>query len=207
MEDRCDHCDQNPASHVCASCQAVVYCGKSCQSAHWAQEHEAVCFNVNRPDMAHLTSLIGAEASRDDLMKEVHEALIESPNDPELQEIAVMLGQYLVGETAAQKAARYAAMKAKGPQVSKKTGWKGKLQNKYFVEKDRLKRAVLRGQGKNKSWSEKKAEVAQVPPAVPSHDDIVPSNLTLTQEETQHILNRRQGTVTSASSIKNKLYF
>jgi hypothetical protein len=167
-ECKCDHCDQNPASHVCGSCQAVAYCGKSCQSAHWVQEHEAVCFNVNQPNMTHLTSLIGAEASKDDLMAQVHEALIESPNDPELQEIAVYLGQYLVGETAAEKYQRYMEKKGKGAKVSTKKGWKGKLQNFYNKGKYKFDKWNLKRQTKNKMWKEQKQSY------VPPRDDMPP---------------------------------
>lgn len=193
MENCCDHCNGKEASHVCGSCKSVAYCGATCQSSHWENEHEKVCFNVNNPDMKHLTSLIGAEASKDDLMKEVHEALIESPNDPELQEIAVMMGQFLVNETAAEKYKRYMDKKSRGAKVSTRKGFKGKVQNLYYKGKHALDKWNLKRQGKNKLWKEQKMNTAPAVPARDDYDDITP-------EEARMIRAQR-------TPIKSKLYF
>jgi MYND finger len=165
--DRCDHCSESQASHICGACQAVAYCGASCQKSHWEQDHKNICFNVNNPDMTHLSSLIKSEAPRDPLFREVHEALIESPNDSDLQEIAVLLGQFLVGETADEKFERYQKSKAKELKVSKRKGFRGKLENFYYKAKRKLDLKNQKRIIKNKSWKERKQSYAPSPPVPP----------------------------------------
>jgi hypothetical protein len=192
MEDKCDHCETSEASHICSSCQAVAYCGVSCQKSHWENDHKTICFNVNNPDMKHLTSLIATEAKKDPLFQEVHEALIENPRDLEIQEIAALLGQFLIGETAAEKRRRYEASKSKELKVSTKKGFKGKVQNAYYKAKRKLDLMNQKRIVKNKYWKEGKSS-SSTPPPVPPYDN--------------DDYNQRLQEWEKNKPVKNKVYF
>lgn len=198
MEDRCDHCETSTASHICGSCRAVAYCGASCQKSHWNEDHEAICFNINNPDMKHLTSLIGAEAKNDPLFQEVHQALIENPRDSEIQEIAVLLGQFLIGETAAEKRRRYEESKAKPMKVSTKKGFKGKIQNAYYRAKRKLDLMNQKRIVKNKYWKEGKS--SSTPPSPPPRDDN-------DFDQRQADFDRRMAELEKTRPVRNKVYF
>lgn len=41
----CSHCNEAKATHLCAGCAQVVYCGVECARADWNTQHRLECIS------------------------------------------------------------------------------------------------------------------------------------------------------------------
>lgn len=202
MENCCDHCNNKEASHVCGSCQAISYCGVSCQKSHW-DEHKAVCFNINNPDMKHVTSLIENHLLDDELGSEIYAELKKNPeSSQDLNDAAVYLVRaYLpmINGKSADDAADYYDQQKAIPITKSKNKYKAvrKVKNTARGLVKRARDALNLYKSNRAAGTEKRAmrrqQRAQNPPAVPARDD--------------NDYEQRLRDWENNKPIKNKLYF